>query len=100
MATITKAGNPVLYTSTGTADTIAAMSSGGANNSYGLIMIWVISGSFQFNIGGVPTSDNPTYTATARGDNVKVILTLDSSIGDGLLHFKAGAASQTFEISY
>ncbi len=100
MATITKAGNPVLFTSTGTADTIAVMSSGGANNSYGLIMIWVISGSFRFNMGATPTTDNPVYTATARGDNVKVILTIDSSIGDGLLHFTAGATSQTFEVSY
>jgi hypothetical protein len=99
MATITKAGNPVLFTSTGTADTIAEMSSGGANNSYGLLMIWVISGSFQFNIGSAPTSDNPTYTATERADNIKIVLTIDSSIGDGKLHFKAGAGSQTFEVS-
>lgn len=96
MATITKTGNPVLVTSTGTEDTTLSLSDIGAQGSYGLLMIQVISGTIYFNVGAaVDTGNNASYT-----DDEKLVLTIDSSIGDGLLHFKAGATSQTFKISW
>lgn len=100
MAQIEKLGNGLTITSTGTQNDILLFTDLLLSNlswkkigQQYILTIEVISGSFQFNIGGACTSDNSTLT-----DGAKLLLPMGSDFG--FLNYKAGATSQTFKVSF
>ena len=95
MASITITTNPTLVTSSDTKSTTIVFdqpSLGSILAAINTAYIEVVSGTFNFNVGGAASATNGTYVG---GD--KLILTF----GNGKsIDFKAANAAETFKISF
>lgn len=90
MATVTKSGNNILITSTGTQDDELVLSDY-ADGRY-TACIEVTAGDFQFNVGAVCNSDCGTWTTDDK------VTPFAFGTGLGKIHYKASATAKTFII--
>lgn len=91
MANITKSGNGLVITSTGTQNDVLVLDDLLGDNIERQVLIEVIVGTFQFNVGRPVSADNAVLTAGMK----KVM-----SLKKGFLNFVSGGASQSFNIDY
>lgn len=90
MATVTKSGNYLTITSTGTQEDELVLNDYLDGRYYACIEVTL--GDFQFNVGSAITSDNRVYTTDEKA--------APAAFGTGLgnIRYKASAASRTFSI--
>ena len=90
MATVTKSGNNLVITSTGTQNDELVLSDY-ADGRY-TACIEVTLGDFQFEVGSEVTFDNATFTTDDK------VPPFAFGTGLGKINFKASAANRTFVI--
>ena len=90
MATVTKSGNNILITSTGTQDDELVLSDF-ADGRY-TACIEVTAGDFQFNVGDVCSADNGTWTTDDK------VTPFSFGTGLGKIYYKASDTNKTFII--
>ena len=91
MATVTKSGNCLVITSTGTQEDELVLTD--YQDGRYCACIEVTNGDFQFNVGEAVTSDNATFTTDDK------VPPFAFGTGLGNIRYKASASSRTFVIS-